>query len=114
MGTSLSRFAGWAGAAKNSYERRIADFWRARRSGIEMKGVLLLALVALGCTPAHSAYVPRDPELQREPLYFYPARSRPKAGVFFLGNDLGFWEPHQKLAERLANDGFGVVGFDVE
>jgi pimeloyl-ACP methyl ester carboxylesterase len=79
-----------------------------------MKGVLLLALVALACTPAHSAYVPRDPELQREPLYFYPARSRPKAGVFFLGNDLGFWEPHQKLAERLANDGYAVVGFDVK
>jgi dienelactone hydrolase len=82
-----------------------------------MKGVLLLALLAFGCTPAHSVYIPRDPELLREPLYFYPpARTspRPKAGVFFFGNDLGFWEPHQKLAERLASHGYAVVGFDVK
>ena len=77
----------------------------------------LLALFTFGCAPAHSVYTPRDPELQREPLYFYPAiprSSHPKAGVFFLGNDLGFWEPHQKLAERLASDGYAVVGFDVK
>ena len=82
-----------------------------------MRGVLLLVLFALGCTPAHSVYIPRDPELQREPLYFYPPIPRsahPKAGVFFLGNDLGFWEPHQKLAERLASHGYAVVGFDVK
>ena len=81
-----------------------------------MKGVMLLALV-LGCTPAHSVYIPRDPELKREPLYFYPpvpTSPHPKAGVFFLGNDLGFWEPHQKLAERLASHGYAVVGFDVK
>ena len=77
----------------------------------------LLAVGALGCAPAHSAYIPRDPELQREPLYFYPGvgtSRHPKAGVFFLGNDLGFWEPHQKLAERLAAHGYAVVGFDVK
>jgi pimeloyl-ACP methyl ester carboxylesterase len=82
-----------------------------------MKGALLVALLAYSCTPAHTAYIPRDPELLREPLYFYPpARTspRPKAGVFFLGNDLGFWEPHQKLAERLASHGYAVVGFDVK
>lgn len=77
----------------------------------------LVALFAVACTPAHSVYIPRDPELQREPLYFYPAvprSSHPKAGVFFLGNDLGFWEAHQKLAERLASHGYAVVGFDVK
>jgi pimeloyl-ACP methyl ester carboxylesterase len=81
-----------------------------------MKGVLLLALLALGCAPAHSVYIPRDPELQHEPLYFYPhaGTPHPRAGVFFLGNDLGFWEPHQKLAERLASHGYAVVGFDVK
>jgi pimeloyl-ACP methyl ester carboxylesterase len=82
-----------------------------------MRAVLLLALLAWSCTPAHSVYIPRDPELQREPLYFYPPvprSSHPKAGVFFLGNDLGFWEPHQKLAERLASHGYAVVGFDVK
>jgi pimeloyl-ACP methyl ester carboxylesterase len=76
-----------------------------------------LALLAFGCTPAHSAYIPRDRELQREPLYFYPAAGlsrHPKAGIFFLGNDLGFWQAHQKLAERLASHGYAVVGFDVK
>jgi pimeloyl-ACP methyl ester carboxylesterase len=82
---------------------------------------LLFPLLAVGgalaCAPAHSAYTPRDPELQREPLYFYPdagSSRHPKAGVFFFGNDLGFWEPHQKLAERLAGHGYAVVGFDVK
>jgi pimeloyl-ACP methyl ester carboxylesterase len=82
-----------------------------------VRSVALIALVILGCTPAHSAYIPRDRELQREPLYFYPAAGvlgHPKAGVFFLGNDLGFWQAHQKLAERLASHGYAVVGFDVK
>lgn len=81
----------------------------------------LLALFALtfagGCAQAHSTYRPRDPRLLNEPLYFYPARTgtdKPKAGIFFLGNDLGFWGPHQKLAERLAGHGYAVVGFDVK
>jgi pimeloyl-ACP methyl ester carboxylesterase len=34
--------------------------------------------------------------------------------VFFLGNDLGFWQAHQRLAERLASHGYAVVGFDVK
>lgn len=82
-----------------------------------MRIVAFFALLTLACAPAHSAYIPRDPELQREPLYFYPKQGdsrHPKAGVFFLGNDLGFWEPHQKLAERLAAHGYAVVGFDVK
>ena len=82
-----------------------------------MRSVALIALAMLGCTAAHSAYIPRDRELQREPLYFYPAagvEGHPKAGVFFLGNDLGFWQAHQKLAERLASDGYAVVGFDIK
>ena len=82
-----------------------------------MKLIACFAFFLAGCAPAHSAYRPRDPELQREPLYFYPdvaGARRPKAGVFFLGNDLGFWEPHQKLAQRLAAHGYAVVGFDVK
>jgi len=69
------------------------------------------------CSPAHSAYVPRDPDLLKQPLYFYPSKGpliHRKAGLFFLGNDLGFWEPHQRLAERLAASGYAVVGFDVK
>src|SRR5450759_2306097 len=90
---------------------------RTRWSGVNVWTRLLFALLALGCAPAHSAYIPRDPELRLEPLYFYPGvgtSRHPKAGVFFLGNDLGFWEPHQKLAERLAAHGYAVVGFDVK
>ena len=82
-----------------------------------MKLIALFALLTYSCTPAHSAYTPRDPELQHEPLYFYPdvdGTRHPKAGVFFLGNDLGFWGPHQKLAERLAEHGYAVVGFDIK
>jgi pimeloyl-ACP methyl ester carboxylesterase len=82
-----------------------------------VRPVAVFALVIIACTPAHSAYIPRDRELQRQPLYFYPAAGRtrhPKAGIFFLGNDLGFWGPHQKLAERLASRGYAVVGFDVK
>jgi hypothetical protein len=87
---------------------------------VKLKAVALGALMILSsvrCSPAHSAYVPRDPDLLRRPLYFYPAqgsRRHPKAGVFLLGNDIGFWEPHQKLAERLASSGYAVVGFDVK
>ncbi len=82
-----------------------------------MRLVALFALVTVGCAPPHSPYIPRDRGLQSEPLYFYPAAAasrHPKAGVFFLGNDLGFWGPHQKLAERLAAHGYAVVGFDVK
>ena len=78
--------------------------------------LLLVVFAVLSCARAHSSYRPRHPELQREPLYFYPAHGgqKPRAGVFFLGNDLGFWGPHQKLAQRLAEDGYAVVGFDIK
>jgi hypothetical protein len=82
-----------------------------------MRPTAFCLMLACACTRAHSAYTPRDPQLQHEPLYFYPqigAGHHPKAGVFFLGNDIGFWEPHQKLAQRLASDGYAVVGFDVK
>ncbi len=82
-----------------------------------MKFAWVFALFLSACSAAHSAYTPRDRELQREPLFFYPESGgarHPRAGVFFLGNDLGFWKPHQKLAERLASHGYAVVGFDVK
>ncbi len=75
----------------------------------------LLALSA--CAPAHSRVVVRDRALANLGLYFYPSRSesRPsRATIFFLGNDVGFWQAHQELAERLAAAGYSVVGFDVK
>jgi pimeloyl-ACP methyl ester carboxylesterase len=79
--------------------------------------IALFALLTFSCTPARSAYIPRDQGLQQQPLYFYPEignLGHPKAGVFFLGNDLGFWGPHQKLAQQLSEHGYAVVGFDVK
>ena len=82
-----------------------------------MRMLAFACLLFFACTPAHSAYRPRDAELRREPLYFYPKSGgslHPRAGIFFLGNDLGFWEPHQKLSMRLAAHGYAVVGFDIK
>lgn len=49
------------------------------------------------------------------PIYFYPSRAAgpARAVVFFFGNDVGFWTPHQELAEYLAGLGYSVVGFDI-
>jgi pimeloyl-ACP methyl ester carboxylesterase len=33
--------------------------------------------------------------------------------IFFFGNDVGFWTPHQQLAEYLSGLGYSVVGFDI-
>jgi pimeloyl-ACP methyl ester carboxylesterase len=73
-------------------------------------------LILCSCHQAQSDFIPRDVELRREPLYFYPnvAGEPTKAAIFFFGNDLGFWEPHQKLARRLSRNGYAVVGFDVK
>jgi pimeloyl-ACP methyl ester carboxylesterase len=82
-----------------------------------VKPGLLIALILCACRSARPSYVPRDATLLTEPLYFYPSvepSHHPKAGVFFLGNDLGFWSPHQRLAERLASHGYAVVGFDLK
>src|SRR5438874_120479 len=77
---------------------------------------LVLVAILAACRHAQTAYVPHDPELRAMPVYFYPATSHadePRPVVFFFGNDVGFWEAHQKLAERLAGDGYSVIGFDV-
>jgi alpha-beta hydrolase superfamily lysophospholipase len=79
--------------------------------------VALSALLCVNCNPVHSAYIPRDPDLLRQPLYFFPdagASRHPKAAVFFLGNDFGFLGAPRQLAQRLASHGYAVVGFDVK
>lgn len=61
-------------------------------------------------------YVPHDASLRTLPLYFYPAEegdsTHPRAFVFFLGNDVAFWRPHEELSFRLAGEGYAVVGLD--
>jgi pimeloyl-ACP methyl ester carboxylesterase len=75
-------------------------------------------VLSVAChTSSHPpTYVPRDAALRALPLYFYPSRVAdrpPRAFIFFLGNDVAFWAPHQELAWRLAGDGYTVVGLDL-
>ena len=83
-----------------------------------MKPVLLAAtLLALAACESGPTvpYVPRDASLRHEPVLFYPARApHARAFVFFLGNDVGFWKPHEELAWRLSENGYSVVGLDVK
>jgi pimeloyl-ACP methyl ester carboxylesterase len=60
--------------------------------------------------------VAHDALLRAEPVFLYaPADSTraPRAVVFFFGNDIGFWQPHRKLAAMLAASQFAVAGFDM-
>lgn len=82
----------------------------------EMVRVVGAALLALGCGGAGPEYVARNPDLRRQPVYLYPAAAgfeRPRAFLFFFGNDVGFWDAHRALALDLAGDGYAVAGVDV-
>jgi pimeloyl-ACP methyl ester carboxylesterase len=77
--------------------------------------VSLLAVAACRAGPPPT-YVAHDPVLRRSSLLFYlpaPSAPRAKALIVFLGNDVGFWEPHQQLAARLLDAGYAVVGLDI-
>lgn len=79
-------------------------------------GIVVALTLMLGCRAGPSAtYVPRDHSLRRADLLFYvPLAARPpRALLIFLGNDVGFWQPHQELASRLAGAGYAVVGLDI-
>lgn len=96
--------------------------WWQRSSGGRWWCVALAAAAAgaalAACpAPAVSHYTPRDARLRALPLTFYPASGAtrpPRAVLFFFGNDVGFWQAHQELAERLSAEGIGVAGFDVK
>jgi pimeloyl-ACP methyl ester carboxylesterase len=81
-----------------------------------VRKLLIAALFAVaGCESGPTVpYVPRDVSLRGEPLLFYPARGHARAFIVFLGNDVGFWKPHEELAWRLAENGYDVVGLDVK
>lgn len=89
--------------------------WSRRpRAFHSLLGTLLLAACF---RPEPAPYTPLDPALRAFPLFFYPSvdSSAPiRAFVFFVGNDIGFWGAHQKLAKRLAGAGYDVVGFDTK
>jgi type IV secretory pathway VirJ component len=75
---------------------------------------LMLALSVVACPRAKPSYVARDPVLRALPLYFYPASDSAKAVVIFFGNDVGFWDAHDRLARQLASNGYTVIGVDIK
>jgi len=90
---------------------RYADTMHARRALF----LSALAVAAVGCSRGTPPYIPHDPALRQQPLYFYPDRlaTRGRAVIFFFGNDIGFWQPHRDLAEYLSGLGYSVIGFDM-
>lgn len=80
-------------------------------AGILIAVASVLAWRAGGARPQ---YVPRIAALREPSFYvFAPPRTPPRATIVFLGNDVGFWKPHEELSAYLANQGFGVVGVDI-
>lgn len=74
----------------------------------------VMAGAAAGCSAPRPPYIPHNPALRRQSIYFYPSKAGPaRAVIFFFGNDIGFWTPHQELAEYLSGLGYSVVGFDI-
>lgn len=84
------------------------------RSALQMGTLLVFACSLLACPSAKPSYVARDPALRALPLYFYPASGKPKAVVVFFGNDVGFWDAHDRLARKFAASGYPVIGVDVK
>jgi pimeloyl-ACP methyl ester carboxylesterase len=86
---------------------------RARRIWTRLPALVALITACGGSAPT---YTPRDPALRELPLYFYvpsETRAHPRAFVFFLGNDVGFWQPHRDLASKLSDQDYAITGFDV-
>ncbi|HXV17674.1 MAG TPA: hypothetical protein VD758_12890, partial [Gemmatimonadaceae bacterium] len=80
-------------------------------AGILIAVASVLAWRAGGARPQ---YVPRVAALRGASFYvFAPPRTPPRATIVFLGNDVGFWKPHEELGAYLASEGFGVVGVDI-
>jgi acetyl esterase/lipase len=80
-------------------------------AGILIAVASVLAWRAGGARPQ---YVPRVAALRGAPFYvFAPSKTPPRATIVFLGNDVGFWKPHEELGAYLAGEGFGVVGVDI-
>ena len=84
------------------------------RLAIPILASLAITFALLGCPSAKPTYVARDPVLRTLPLYFYPASGEPKAVVVFFGNDVGFWEAHDRLARKFASSGYTVIGIDIK
>ena len=78
--------------------------------------LLLCGSFVAACSAPAPPRPPRDPALRELPLSFYPAADTttpPRALVFFFGNDVGFWQPHQQLAWAISKSQIAVVGLDM-
>lgn len=93
---------------------RLASGWRGSLQVLSTLATLAIVLGVVACPSAEPTYVARDPVLRALPLYLYPSYGRPKAVVVFFGNDVGFWDAHDRLARRFASSGYTVIGVDVK
>ena len=77
----------------------------------------MAAVAVSGCGGADQpTRVTRDPLLRTQPVFLYGAADTtrpPRALIFFFGNDIGFWQPHRRLAASLAQSQYAVAGFDM-
>ena len=87
---------------------------KARASILRLAGVVAFGVACGGPPPP---VPPRDPLLRAAGVELYRAeadtQARPRAFLFFFGNDVGFWGPYRELATRLAGAGFATAGFDM-
>ncbi len=77
----------------------------------------VVAVAVSGCVGGDQpTRVAQDPLLRAQPIFLYGAADTtrpPRAVIFFFGNDIGFWQPHRRLAASLARSQYAVVGFDM-
>ena len=78
--------------------------------------VFLLFDHEMGGSAAATHYKPSQATLRSRSIEVFAPDSNfpvPRALIVFFGNDVGFWEPHRRLAAGLARDGYAVVGVDI-
>jgi pimeloyl-ACP methyl ester carboxylesterase len=87
--------------------------WRVV-AGVAAIAVIAVVAVVWPRQRAHSTYTPKSAALRRPDIFLYAPRSLPPTAlVFFFGNDIGFWQAHQEIAEFLADNGYAVAGLNV-
>ena len=76
----------------------------------------MLVLATAACDDPRPPRLPRAAILRDAPVVLYRAADPtrpPRAVIFFFGNDVGFWKPHQALAWELSGMQYAVAGFDI-
>ncbi|MEO7963466.1 MAG: hypothetical protein ABIT38_06090, partial [Gemmatimonadaceae bacterium] len=99
---------------RNSRTRRLvlASAWAVAIAVV----VFAASVRLLGGSDAPPTYIAADPTLRTAGIYLYaasPTACAPRAIVLFFGNDVGFWNPHRRMAASLAQDGYAVAGVDI-